>query len=422
MAQIIPFRGYTYNPETVDIESALAPPYDVVKQDERDRFCRENPFNILRLELPDSPLEVVRELFSSWINAGVIQKDREESLYPYEIQFELNGVNVTRTGLICLLKVEPWERRVVLPHEKTFKKVTRERLELLKTVRAQFSQIFLLSKDLKQLSHALKWEGRDLLFHCRDHLGNLHRVFKISDRDVIDVITAPFADRSLYIADGHHRYTTALTFREECERTGLFRGVNPPPHEYVMAYIVDTSDPGLICQPTHRAVRLEGLEAGEVKTRLARYFDTVVELNDLESLETLDDYLEKYSSTPSFFVIFLNQGKAVLYALNGQGRALLDARKLTGPMSELDVTVVDEIAIRETFMAGAGELKERGMLCYEARTQDLMKGVLSHKIIFYLRPTSVDSMLRVAEAGLTMPHKATYFSPKILTGSVIREL
>ena len=430
MAEIRSFSGYTYNPQKVDIEDVLAPPYDVVTQEERERIIASSPYNILRLELPgegvlsgEGPgLMGLRHTLDQWIREEVLIRDPGQSLYPYEISFDFMGRRYTRWGLICLLGVEPWEKRVILPHEKTFKKVTKERLELLKTVRAQFSQIFLLSKEKHSLVEHMRNSRGDCLLEARDHLDNLHRVYKIEDKEIIDHISALLSDEPLYIADGHHRYTTAITFMEECEREGTFSGDPSTPHRYVMAYIVDTTDPGLLCLATHRLVKAGGLGMEGIIERLDGCFETLKEPVAINGLSDVEKIAETLGDRPGFFLFHKGSGQAALMGISSEGITRLTEAGLRPPLLDLDVVSVDELAIKMAFNECAAQLKDKGVLRYEAMGSDLIEDMAHDEVLFFVRPTPVEAMIEVAQRGLIMPHKATYFYPKILTGTIIREL
>ncbi len=428
MAEIKHFSGYTYNANKVRIEDVLAPPYDVVTQEDRYSITSASPYNILHLELPDKDLFDgrgligLRHTLDEWIKEGILIQDSGQSLYPYEISFEFMGARYSRWGLVCLLKVEPWEKRVILPHEKTFKKVTKERLELLKTVRAQFSQIFLLSKENSVLVEYMKNSHGECLLEVRDHLGHLHRIFKIADKQLITDISQLLKGQRLYIADGHHRYTTAITFMKECERDGTFSSYPSNPHKYVMAYIVDTTDPGLLCLATHRVVKVKGLDIEKIVEKLKGCFAPLDKIERLETLSAIEESIDTLGERAGFFLYHKGSGKGVTMRITPEGIERLKEAGIQQPLIDLDVVSVDELAIKMVFNEGAAQLTDRGMLRYEAMGSRLIENMAQDEILFFLRSTPVDVMLEVAQKGLIMPHKATFFYPKILTGTIIREL
>lgn len=428
MAKILPFCGYTYNLSKVSPDSVLAPPYDVVTEAEKKAYIEKHPYNILSLEMPDlgegeghGGHNNVGSILESWIREGIVSKDPTPCVYPYETVYEVNGRQFTRTGLVCLVGIEPWETGVILPHEKTFKKVTDERLRLLKTARAQFSQIFLLSKGEKTLTQVSKDEKRDFIYEAKDKDGNIHRLFRLSDEDAIEELKKALSSKCLYIADGHHRYTTALAFKEMCDREGVFKGVNPPPHHYVMAYLVDSTDPGLLSLPTHRIVKSGGDEITRIVEVLSPYLQKVAEFDAGTEIKKVQHALEKLGRSTGFALCTGADNRCVVFSLTEMGKGALLNQGIAEGLLDLDVIPVDELAIRKLFNKGASELKEEGRLRYEAFF-DRLDSIGKDEILFYLRPTPINAMMGVAEAGLTMPHKATYFYPKILTGTVIRLL
>ncbi len=417
MAVILPFNGYFYNPQKVSLSSVFAPPYDVVSDKEKDSYINGDGFNILSLEMPKS-LDAVKGQLNKWIRDEVILKDKSESVYPYEIEYKVADRSYKRRGLICLVRVEPWESRVILPHEKTFSTVTSQRFNLLKSVGAQFSQIFLISEGKGIISHFIQSSDAYNLYEVKDYDGNIHRLSIISSRDQIATLKDLFSDIRLFIADGHHRYTTVLNFKEYADKNGLFKGISPCPHHYFMAYIVDINDDGLLSLPTHRVIKHANISMDEAVKRLNGCFSILKAGEFGGDFGALERLLTETDRKGCFIMVFLREGRFLLLKSNNNGKERLISDGVSGPLLELEVISADQLALPLLFKKCADKLKEENMLYYEPFCDTTRIG--GDSIILFLPPTPVSSLVRVSEAGLTMPHKATYFYPKILTGSIIR--
>ncbi len=426
MAEISPLEGIIYNEKKAgDISQLVAPPYDVVSALERDGLIKNNPFNIFTLELPqddpekgeNSRFAKAAETYNDWLNNEILVREPKQAIYPYEITFELNGHKISRKGMIAKVKVEDWADRVILPHEKTFNKVTEERLNLFRSTQAQFSQIFLIHKQNRTVKDVLEAAISDdnPLISVTDSFGNLHRIWRLDDPEKLAAITRSFEGERLYIADGHHRYTTAISYRKEME--ALHNGQKGP-YSYVASYLVDATDPGLVVLPTHRilsisnpkifAYVLKCTDDDFEKERLGQITDNTLEL--------LEKKLKERADIQGFGFINGETMEAELWFLKNR-----DILKKTLGMSEclaqLDVVCLEELVIKQ-FKGLQGDIA----VSYNAFGDAAIKKLSPDQVMFFLRPTPVKQVLDVADYGFTMPHKATFFYPKILTGLVINPL
>jgi uncharacterized protein (DUF1015 family) len=351
VAEIRPFRAVRYDESRAGpLETLVAPPYDVIGPEERRDYLARSPYNVVHLTLPDSEEQAGRD-FSSWRSDGVLMDD-EESLWALEQDYVgPDGIARTRRGLIAALRAQPYDRRVVLPHERTHRGPKEGRLRLLRAVRAQLEPIFLLhegSAPFEQPDRAPDLEA--------EGAGSTSRLWRIDDAG----ISGFFADRSLLIADGHHRYETAVAYSE---------GGGSP---FLLAVLVSIEDKGLEIFPTHRLVRdLNGRElppaAGDPRELLAS--------------------LEAEPRSRSVAVVYRPGGAGYLYGEDG----------------ELDVELVARTAPEVTYTASADEAIAA---VDEGRAQ----------AAFLLRPLRVEDVFAKAAGGETMPQKSTYFYPKLVSG------
>jgi uncharacterized protein (DUF1015 family) len=347
VAEIKPFRAVRYDAsEAGALDGLVAPPYDVIGAEERLEYLEQSPYNVVHLTLPDADEEAA-QAFSSWRQNGVLVDD-EEALWALEQDYVgPDGVGRTRRGLIVALRTEPYATGVVLPHERTHRGPKERRLSLLRAVRAQLEPIFLLYEG--EAPYEQPGGEPDLEVE-----GN--RLWRIPDAGVCDW----FADRSLLIADGHHRYETTLAYAEE--------GGSP----WMMVVLVSAEDPGLEIFPTHRLVQeLNGTElpppTGEPRALL--------------------EFLEDEPRSRSVAVAYRPEGAGFLY----------------GDEGELDVELVARHAPEVTYTASADEAISA---VDEGRAE----------AAFLLRPLRVEDVFAKAQRGATMPQKSTYFYPKLLSG------
>jgi uncharacterized protein (DUF1015 family) len=225
MAIILPFRGIRYNLKRAgDMAHLTAHPYDVVDNRERDRLVSINPYNIFSLELPKDKSCGIDKIdrytcakteFKDWLSQKILVQEDRPAIYPYDISFSIPDGRFCRKGFVALIRIEDWENRIIRPHEQTFNKVIEDRLCLLRATKAQFSQIFLLYRHNPDLTHILAESKREEIYNIRDRAGNTHRLWKITGQDDLKSIQEGLSESVLYIADGHHRYTTAMKYRNE---------------------------------------------------------------------------------------------------------------------------------------------------------------------------------------------------------------
>ncbi len=437
MAQILPFRGIRYDVEKAgELPSLLAPPYDVVSSRQRERLLAGSSHNIFALELPDAgggenPYQHVGQLFREWLSKGVLIQDDRPAVYPYDITFKANGSGYCRRGLVSLVRLEEWDSGVVKPHEQTFDQVTEDRFRLLDATHAQFSQVFMLCRGAGDTSGILAGAPRDRLYEVTDAAGNIHSLSRVTDPDALRELHGSMADATLYIADGHHRYTTALGFRRrmvELHGDDPGRGYN-----YLMAYLVDVQDPGLVVLPTHRVVRLPGREGIARLQGAAGEFFHVEELGHLEgpgekeALRLAERLRQALASSPGrqgIGVVF-GPGKTaqVWWARQGAGSPVQEVLgRLPRVLSMLDVVLFRKVVLNGILGLDPDDRVHKRAIRYEADAAGAICRLDDCEVLFFLRPTPVAQVIDVADAGLTMPHKSTFFYPKILTGLVLNSL
>jgi uncharacterized protein (DUF1015 family) len=355
MAEIKPFRALRYDTgKAGPLEELVAPPYDVISPDERARYLEQSPYNVVHLTLPDSEDEAGRALHE-WRDGSVLVEEPPAFWALSQDYVGPDGVPRTRTGLVASLRIERYETGSVLPHERTHRGPKEGRLRLLRETQAELEPIFLLYEgdaplEIPNREPDIEVEGASLWRLDGDSLGET------------------FADRRLLIADGHHRYETALAYHDE---------VGTPESGYMMVVLVSVSDPGLMIFPTHRVVQ-------DVNGPAPTHDDVRAALRDLEAASR-------------------ERASAVLYRRGGE------ISLLEGDEGQLDVELVEAHAPDVTYTASIDEAVAE---VDEGRAEGA----------FLVRPLRVEEVFEVAGRGETMPQKSTYFYPKLVSGLLFHPL
>ena len=426
MAEIKPFKGMRYNTFLAGkIGELCCPPYDIISEEERLGYIAENEYNVIRLELPKEGEDVYKtagEVLDMWRNTGVLVHEIKPAVYIYEEEFNAYNKRSSVKGIIVRVKVEEFSKGVILPHEFTLSKAKADRFNLMKATNCNFSQIYALYMDeehttLKTIDR-LSDRKPDQKFTDSDHV--THKLWIITDEKVIEKLVNDFADRKLYIADGHHRYETALNYRNYCRENGISKEGDP--QDYEMMYLVDMQHPGLVVFPTHRMVRdLESFDKNEVLKGCEEYFD----ITKFTSVGNINSELAKqYKQGKKAFGFYCGKGEWYLLVLKDievMAKVLPD---LSEASQQLDVSVLHSLILEKTMGIDKENMANQINLTYtkffEEAIMKVDKG--EFQCSFILNPTRVTEIRDVAAAGEKMPQKSTYFYPKMITGMVMNDL
>ena len=414
---VIPFRGLRYNATKVQgIENVIAPPYDVIKPEERVALEARHPANIIRLILSqpqandtDDENQYTRAAarMNQWTSEGTLVRDATPRYYIYDQSFNApDGKNYTRRALIALVKLEPFENRVILPHEKTHAGPKADRLNLMRECHANLSPIFLLyadpAGDIEQILESFTDKNQPQI-DCPESFGSTHQLWCLDDTERNREIQSLFSTKPLLIADGHHRYETALAFRDEMVQKTA-KGARSG-YDYMMVNLVRMESPGLAVLAIHRL--LSNLSADRIAHAIAKLSETF----EVQEIDTQANLMAKLDSLKG-------KSPAVgIYTADDTYRLLIPHS--TTP-KQLDVTLVQETLIKNLFQIET--LAEH--ISYTAYTDDAVAHVKegADRVALLMNPTPVEQVLDVAMAGSTMPQKSTYFYPKMATGFVLNLL
>ncbi len=425
MAEIKAFRAVRYTEKAGDIKDLTCPPYDIVPESQRLSLLENNPYNMIRLELPkgENPYEEAKSLLDEWLENDIMTHDEEEGIYIYEEEFKTqvdHGETKKLRGFICRVQVEDFSAGIVLPHEETLSKAKEDRLNLMKSTFCNFSQIYSLYIDEKHVtSNRLdnlasttkpRYEFDDGLV--------IHRMWVVNDKLSIAAIAEDFADRKLYIADGHHRYETAINFRNYCRENGIYC----PGSNYVMMMLVDMAHPGLVVFPTHRLIKgIENFD-GEKLMNDCKEFFFAEEREDVSDMEK--KLTELYNEGKKAFGYYGGNGKWTLLTL----KDLSVMESVLPDKSEasrgLDVSVLHSLILEKLLGIDKENMASGKNLVYTRSFDEAISEVdaKNAQCAFIINPTRVEEIGAVARAGEKMPQKSTYFYPKIITGLCINDL
>jgi uncharacterized protein (DUF1015 family) len=416
VTDVKPFRALRYS-EKVELSRVLAPVYDVVAPEDRPLYWERDPHNALRLELTKSVEEEAETDYAEaaarlaqWRAAGVLVRDAAPALYVLRQSFVApDGRSLARTGFLAALRLEDYAKRIVRPHERTLAGPKADRLKILRATRTNLSSVFLLYDDRKGALDALfeaVLAGPEAV-EARDDAGILHRLAPLRDAGGVGTVQRFMAERAVVIADGHHRYETALAFRDERRAAG--ERDPEAPHERILAYFANAFAPGSLLLPIHRLVRKGPPPGDAVWRRLSAWQQREVALDSAEALPAaLEQHLAGLADRHAFA------------ADDGSGRLRIFSRPADGELTVrvlhrevlLELLGIDDAAVRD----GAVDFPKSAL--QTARDVRSGRGALA----LYLNPLRPDDVFRVTEAGETLPQKSTFFYPKLPTGLLFRSL
>src|SRR5579859_367691 len=435
MADVQPLRGIRYNGEAVgNLAQVVTPPYDVISPEAQVRYYTRGPYNIIRLELGlDEPGDTTlnnrytraASIYAEWRASSILRQDLSPCYYLYRQIFTHKGQTYTRTSLLARVRLEPWSARIVLPHEHTMAKPKDDRLKLLRACVTNLSPIMSLYNDPQgRIRRLLSSYAANAEVQITDEAQEEHRLQPITDVEQIALIQNFFEERRLYIADGHHRYETALNYRDELRamRKHLDRD---DAANFVLMALIDIDDPGLLVLPTHRLISRLGQDALSALSsqQLGRFF-TVREmaLGDYPPEAPLHMLAQADHAAPSFVICTAEQ--SWLVSLNEQGKARMEQSGHSAAWNNLDVAVAHTLVLEELLGLTPADLTAGTHVSFTRDARQALQAVRQgeEQVALLLNPTRVRQICDVAEANDRMPQKSTYFYPKLITGLVINPL
>ena len=435
MARIFPFRGLRYNPDKVKLADVVTQPYDKINPAMQDRYYAASPYNLVRIILGkaqpgDNERESVYTRAAAseehWLAEGVLAPDPEPSIYLYTQTFRAPGDSSSaiqeRRGFIALGQVEDYDQKVVFRHEQTLSKPKADRLNLLRATQTHFGQIFMLYTDpAAEIDATLRLATTNIAptVEVLDEYDVLHHLWKVWEPDVVHKVQRLMADKKLIIADGHHRYETALNYRNEMRKQA--GGDLSDPYERVMMTFVNMDAPGLVILPTHRVVfGLEDFSIFEMVAKLQADF----EVEDIGPLTAIEAALEKLRQA--------GKDQTALLAVTTHGGFLLRSRPevqwsaataLSERQRALDVVRLHKLALEGVLGLSEDDIRDQKNLRYVRDAREAVDQVQQGaNVAFLMNPARREQVRDIAFGGEVLPQKSTDFYPKLLSGLVAYSL
>ena len=448
MAIIAPFRALRYDPARVPLAQVVTQPYDKITTQMQESYYKANPFNLVRIILgrkkprddaQDNVYSRAAGSFQQWRREGIFLQDPQPSIYAYTQRFSapepLGQGEYERRGFIALGRIEDYDAGVVFRHEQTLAKPKADRLQLLRATRAHFGQIFMLYSDSSRQIEPLLNTDSPPEIEMRDEYGVLHRVWRVQAPRTLALLRTKMMDKKLIIADGHHRFETALTYRNERRAeaasashsrsddrasTGL-SGNALHPYDFVMMTFVNMESEGVVILPTHRVIHgLSSFNAQEFFQRTRQYFD-LEEVSGNLSPQQATSLLNEAGIKGTAMLAVTAGGAFLLRERPGAAASLLNA--FSPLQQELDVVQLHKVLLENGLGISEGAIRNQQHISYLRDAAEAMQRVQDGaKVAFLMNPAKMEQVRDVALAGQVLPQKSTDFYPKLLSGLTVYAL
>ncbi|MGA7873440.1 MAG: DUF1015 domain-containing protein [Candidatus Binatus sp.] len=421
--RIEPFRALMYNRKIAgEPARVVAPPYDLIGTERQNQLYERSPYNVVRLELgrESDRYAAAETTLAEWLAAGVVERSVRPAIFQYTQTFDVEGRQLHRTGFIARVRLEEFDRGRIVPHERTFPAAKEDRLRLLTALRVNTSSIFGLYSGAHPELDRLREQvaSRSPLIDLVDDLGIRNELRPIEAAGEIAIIQRELESPRILIADGHHRYETALNYRRA--RRHESASSEAEPYDYTMMTLVACDDPGLVILPTHRVVK--SLPASAI----ASFTDRAREVFDVEEIAHRDEFRARLNGSNSGAIGVVLKGTSNYLILRLRSSAAMEAAmpEAAAEVRRLDVSVLHALVFDRIFGLGADEIRKGGNIEYTIEIGGALGAVANGRAdgAFLMNPPRIQDVERVSDAGATMPEKSTYFHPKLLTGLVMNPL
>jgi uncharacterized protein (DUF1015 family) len=433
MAEIIPFKALRYDPDQVKLEDVLTQPYDKITPEMQSKYYEKSTHNLVRIilgkagETDTDTFNVytrAAEYLHDWRSGGILKQDPDPGIYAYSQTFTVPGTRdlQERRGLIALGRLHDYAEGVVHRHEQTLSKPRADRLNLLRATRAHFGQIFMLYSDpAHEIEGLLKPRmDEDPDISLLDEYETLHRVWRLHDPALIHAVQQKMQDKKLLIADGHHRYETALAYRNE-RRAATGNSDPNAPHEFVMMTLIPMESRGLVILPTHRIVHgLLDFDRERMLEAAAEFFD--IDRIDLRTeSRSATTLLGQAGENGTAFVAVTRQGP---YLMRAKQDAIQHAlRDIPALQRELDVVQLHRVLLERVLGISEEAIRNQENVRYERDAFEAISWVRQGaNVAFLMNPAKIEQVRDIAFGGEVLPQKSTDFYPKLLSGLAIYAL
>ncbi len=445
MAEIFPFRAYRYNLERVKLADVVTQPYDKITPAMQERYAMLSPYNLIAVEKgkpspKDSPADNVytraEKALETWIRDGVMVRDSRPGIYVYFQEYTMpeRAERRTRKGFIAVGRLEDYAARVIFRHELTHTGPKADRLELLRRTRTHTGQLFMLHSDPQRRIDSLideiaaRCHPGEAPVEAKDEYGVVHRIWPVFDREIIADIGRAMASQKLVIADGHHRYETALAYRDECRAKAAGDDRNAP-YEKAMMTFFNTHGEGLLILPTHRLVaNLPSFDMGSFRRKISSVFDQEdyafgSDAARTAACERFQRDLLASGETGRAFGMYTG-GVFTLLRLRRDADLQKLMPNLSAAQRKLDVVLLHRVLLEDGLGITPAAITAEQNISYEREIGAALDAVDRDRaqICFLLNPVGVDQVMEMALSGEVLPQKSTDFYPKLLSGLTLYRL
>ena len=419
MVDIRAFKAIRYTDLAGDPKNLITQPYDKIDSEMQKEYYDKSVYNYCRLILPieQNGYEIARQRIQDWMREGILMKDTEPSLFICKQEFSLNGMICTRTGLIAALRLYPYGENMVFPHEITYDKPKADRLKMLRMTQKDLEPVFLIYSDPENVTinffaEVSKYQP---MIEIEDFSNVKTTVWKVTDPSKIKLFQRALEPKKLVITDGHHRYESALAYRDERRREEAW--TTDSAFNFHMSILVPIEEEGLVALPTHRLLRKHKLTEENLKT-LQQFF-TVSEID--ASVKGLDGFLESHRNEHAFAIYAGAKAYGLLLKHEKSVYEFINAR------SSKETKLFDVVILRDVIfeaILGTGELKMDEEILYERWTKDAVEKVDKGeaKLAFLVNPINPETVWRIAQQHERMPEKTTDFYPKPVSGLMMMDI
>jgi uncharacterized protein (DUF1015 family) len=419
VVDVRPFKAITYSPKAGNPANLIVQPYDKISPEMQKRYYLVSPYNYCRLTLPmeQDKYNVASKRIAQWLNDGIIIKETQPAIFVSQQEFSLDGKHYTRNGLIAAVRLYPYSENMVFPHEGTYKTPKADRLNLLRTVQKDLEPVFLMYQDPEETSIAFMAEIAKTTPYMQltDEYGVKHSVWKVSEQEKICKLQAILATKAMVINDGHHRYESAVAYRDEMRSKGPWTGDEA--FNFYMCYLVPVQEKGLIVLPTHRLLKHYKLTA-----ELLDGFKCFFEIYEIKpTAEAIEKFLLSHNREHVFCVY---DGEKACGLTLKHDSAIYDFINATASKETkiFDVVILRDVVFKQILKTGQLDIDDT--ILYERWTKDALKRVDRGEasIAFLVNPIPAKTVAEVAVQHEVLPEKSTDFYPKLVSGLVMMDI
>ena len=419
MVDIRPFKAIRYTQKAGDLEKLISQPYDKIDKEMQKEYYQKSPYNYCRIILPieENKYEAAKQRIEQWLKGGILSKENEAVVFVSRQEFALDGKKYERTGLIAALRLYDYSENMVFPHEFTYKSPKADRLNMLRAVQKDLEPVFLIYSDVerKTLNFLLEVAKTKPIIQVTDPLQVKHTIWKVTDKQKIDQLQADLSSKTMVITDGHHRYESALAYRDEMRKKGNW--TEDSAFNFQMSYMVLVQEEGLVVLPTHRLLKEVKL-TDKVLEGFKRFFD-VTEIKP--AVETFEQFLESHSNEHAFCVYSGSEAYGLSLKHDKDVYDFVNAN-VSKETKIFDVVILRDIVFKHILETGQLNMDEN--IIYARWTKEAMEKV-DHgeaSIAFLVNPINAQTVMEIAQQHELLPEKSTDFYPKMASGFMMMDI